>query len=262
MTGPGGGGSMFNPTISPHDPNTVLVSSDMTGSFITHDGGATWRMFNLRGVAHFFAFDPADPKTIYAGTGALWRSTDAGETWKLVYPKPGTIREIHMNPDHADETIIAQPDPLGIVFALAIDPDDHRVLYAAAGRRESGSKSKTFALFVSRDSGGSWLQLDGLPEEPRRIWIDPGSPADSRRLFVASSDFISVMSSSGFQSLPTPSKLTDVSLGFGNEGRPLIYATSLQGLLLSKDGGATWGKGRFARQQCTSQSGRNQPSSS
>src|ERR1035438_10481278 len=101
VMGPGGGGAMFNPTISPHDPNTVLVSCDMTGSYITHDGGATWRMFNLRGEAHFFVFDPADPKTIYAGTGALWRSTDAGESWKLVYPKPSTIRGIRMNPDHA-----------------------------------------------------------------------------------------------------------------------------------------------------------------
>ena len=52
VIGPGGGGAMFNPTISPHDPNTVLISCDMTGSYITHDGGRTWRMFNLRGVVN------------------------------------------------------------------------------------------------------------------------------------------------------------------------------------------------------------------
>ena len=66
IIGPGGGGAMFNPTISPHDANTVLISCDMTGSYITHDGGRTWRMFNLRGVVNFFAFDPSDPKTMYA----------------------------------------------------------------------------------------------------------------------------------------------------------------------------------------------------
>jgi len=64
VIGPGGGGAMFNPTISPHDLNTVLISCDMTGSYITHDGGRTWRMFNLRGVVNFFVFDPQDPKTM------------------------------------------------------------------------------------------------------------------------------------------------------------------------------------------------------
>ena len=52
---------MFNPTVSPHDKNTVLVSCDMTGAYITHDGGQSWRMFNLRGRVRFFAFDPIDP---------------------------------------------------------------------------------------------------------------------------------------------------------------------------------------------------------
>src|SRR6266516_526560 len=109
VIGPGGGGAMFHPTISPHDPNTVLIACDMTGAYITRDGGRSWRMFNLRGVVQFFAFDPHDPKTIYAGTKALWRSTDNGESWKLVYPKASSIQGTRMNPDHADETILAKP---------------------------------------------------------------------------------------------------------------------------------------------------------
>ena len=117
VLGPGGG-AMFNPSISPHDPKTILVSCDMTGSYITHDGGQTWRMFNLRDVVHFFVFDPVDPKIIYAGTQALWRSTDGGETWNLVYPKASAVRGVRMNSDHADETIAAEPDPLGAMVAL------------------------------------------------------------------------------------------------------------------------------------------------
>src|ERR1041385_716292 len=68
VIGPGGGGAMFNATISPHDPNTVLISCDMTGAYITHDAGRSWRMFNLRGTVKFFLFDPADAKTIYIKT--------------------------------------------------------------------------------------------------------------------------------------------------------------------------------------------------
>ena len=49
VVGPGGGGAMFHATISPHNLNEVLVACDMTGSYITHDGGKSWRMINLRG---------------------------------------------------------------------------------------------------------------------------------------------------------------------------------------------------------------------
>lgn len=66
----------------------------------------------------FFVFDPVDPKIIYAGTQALWRSTDGGETWNLVYPKASAVRGVRMNSDHADETIAAEPDPLGAMVAL------------------------------------------------------------------------------------------------------------------------------------------------
>src|ERR1700722_17319817 len=96
IVGPGGG-AMFHPTISPHDPNTVLVSCDMTGSYISHDGGESWRMFNLRGVAQFFVFDPLDRKVIYAQANGLWRSEDSGDTWQLIYPQPSHLKEINMN---------------------------------------------------------------------------------------------------------------------------------------------------------------------
>ena len=98
---------MFHPTISPHDVNTVLIACDMTGAYITHDGGRSWRMFNLRGDVSFFVFDPVDPKTMYAHATALWRSTDAGEHWELVYPAPDSVKGVKMASDHADEIILA-----------------------------------------------------------------------------------------------------------------------------------------------------------
>src|SRR3977135_2407069 len=109
VIGPGGGGAMFHPSISPHDADTVLVSCDMTGAYISHDGGKSWRMFNLRGVVEFFVFDPEDKNVIYAQATGLWRSSDNGETWNLVYPKPSAVKGIAMNSDHSDEDIIADP---------------------------------------------------------------------------------------------------------------------------------------------------------
>lgn len=108
IIGPGGGGAMFHPTISPHDENTVLVSCDMTGSYLTKNGGQSWRMFNLRGTTRFFVFDPKDPQVIYAQVTGLWRSVDGGGTWDLLYPPPRLLRGVQMSSDHADETLLAE----------------------------------------------------------------------------------------------------------------------------------------------------------
>jgi photosystem II stability/assembly factor-like uncharacterized protein len=236
VIGPGGGGAMFNPTISPHDPDTALVSCDMTGSYITHDGGRTWRMFNLRGVVNFFVFDPLDPKTIYAHATGLWRSTDGGERWDLVYPGPSAVKGVKMNSDHSDETILADPDPLSEIFALAVDPSDSKTLYAAAGRKESP------ALFVSRDYGKSWEKQVGLPEVPRRVWVDPNSPADHRTLFLASPHAVTVIRRGEARNFPLPAPVSDISMGFDSGPEPTIYATSEQGIYVSNDAGANWRK--------------------
>ena len=126
VIGPGGGGAMFHPTVSPHDLDTVLVSCDMTGAYISHDGGKSWRMFNLRGVVEFFVFDPLDENVIYAQSNGLWRSQDQGATWNLVYPTPASVKGVKMSSDHSDEDIVAEPNPLGTITAMAIDPADSR----------------------------------------------------------------------------------------------------------------------------------------
>jgi photosystem II stability/assembly factor-like uncharacterized protein len=252
IIGPGGGGAMFNPTISPHDANTVLISCDMTGSYITHDGGHTWRMFNLRGVVDFFVFDPLDPKTMYAHATGLWRSTDGGEQWSLVYPSPSSVKGVKMNSDHADEQILADPDPVNDIAALAVDPTSSKVLYAAAGTRQSP------ALFISRDYGKSWQRQISLPDVPRHLWVDPHAAADSRTLFLASAHTLAVTNAAGVRSLPLPVAVTDLSLGFGAGAQPTIYATSREGIFVSVDGGVNWhksdlpGKGAKVRAIATS----------
>ena len=93
---------MASPTISPNDPKLIVLRCDMTGAYITHDGGLSWRMFNLRGGMSSFAFDPNNPKRIYAGGAALWRSDDTGATWSMVFPDPAKKTVEHQNGDHSD----------------------------------------------------------------------------------------------------------------------------------------------------------------
>src|SRR5947209_18602240 len=105
-----------------------------------------------------------------------------------------------MNPDHADETIIAQPNVLANVLAFAVDPDDRKALYVAA------RQSPNAALFLSRDFGTTWQELNRLPEVPQKMWIDPRSPRDSRTIFLAGPHFMTIKNSPGLQNLPTTSE--------------------------------------------------------
>lgn len=254
VVGPGGGGAMYNATINPHDAKEVLVSCDMTGAYISHDSGQSWRMFNLRGTVQFFAFDPVRPHTIYAGTSGLWRSTDDGVTWNLLWPKPSTVRGVRMNSDHADETIVTDANPLGNVVALAIDPIDSRDLIA--GAVQEGKP----AVFASKDSGATWEKLGDLPDATKKIWIDPHSNKSDRDLYLAEKHGVSVRLNGKWQHRSGPSGVTftDISAGFSATQGVTLYATSDAGIFVSSDGGAAWtasslpGKGAKTRAIATS----------
>lgn len=238
IVGPGGGGAMFHVTINPKDPNEVLLSCDMTGSYISHDGGHHWRMFNLRGSVHFFAFAPSRPGTIYAATDVLWRSVDDGRTWSLVWPRPSAVRAIRMDSDHADEEVVATPNLIGQITALAIDPENSRILYAAATRNDHGS------LVLSRDGGVTWNVLRPLPKAPLHLWLDPGTPTAARDIYVAAANGIYARIHGVWEQRSAPEEATfsDVAASFPPEGKasPSFYGVTQDGLLISVDGGRRW----------------------
>ena len=105
----------------------------MTGGYVTHDDGQSWHMFNLRGVIDVFAFDPADPKVIYAGNAALWRSSDSGRTWKMFFPSPARNTVEHQIGDHSDYSLTSGDPayPGGDITAIAIAPGKPEHLYLA-----------------------------------------------------------------------------------------------------------------------------------
>jgi len=152
--GPGGGGAMFIPTIDPHDPAHVLVASDMTGAFVTTDGGASWRNFNLRTVVNDYEFDPSSPGTVYAGNNGLFRSGDGGKRWKLIYPDPANVIAEHMAGDHAEqwfETVDGMPD--NQIVKIRVDPSNSSHIWIGLSQLWWEEPSK---LLVSHDRGATW----------------------------------------------------------------------------------------------------------
>jgi photosystem II stability/assembly factor-like uncharacterized protein len=250
ILGPGGGGAQFYPAVSPHDPNLVLVACDMTGAYISHDGGNSWRMFNLRSPATFFAFDPIDPQVIYAGASSLWRSNDSGRTWKLLFPTPSSVTSLIFPDDHASPEVLTRDGPSAPVTALAVDPAHPKIIYIAVGR------SGHAALYTSTDGGGSWSALPNNPADLssgiQKIYVDSKSPEDDRTLYVVGRNAVSIRKGGHWvQNPPPPGVLNflDASAGFSPDGQLTVYAVAggrrfernaSGGIFVSRNGGATW----------------------
>jgi len=264
VIGPGGGGAQFGPAISPHDPNKVFVSCDMTGSFVTEDGGGSWRMFNLRGVTKFFAFDLQQSETIYTYSIGLWRSLDGSKTWNLVYPDPSQVTGIVQVGDHAMETILTADGPAATMLALAVDPADSKILYAAmktpggiAGAIVGGGSTGGTEIIScsSNDWGKTWTFQDSLPAGCCKILVDPKSPKNDRTVYILGDNAVSVRRGGTWTHQAPPEHVNtfnSVSAAFSADGQLVVYGVSgpnwnggdpsETGIFISKDGGANWQK--------------------
>ena len=247
--GIGGGGSMFSPAISPHDPNMAFATCDMTGSMVTYDGGESWRMFSLSHQVRFFVFDPIDPNVVYANSFALFKSADKGQTWKLFYPDPADVIGKVSKGDHGAEVIFPKDSTRRSVLAFAIDPTQSKNLYAAI------SIDQDVALYTSVDGGAKWTKEKEFDHDVKNLYIDPSSPAGQRTVYVAWKDGIEQRVDGRWQTYGTPSK--DVKFNFLAGGydavikKFIIYGISGKGyynrvddtqpgIYYTENGGKTW----------------------
>jgi photosystem II stability/assembly factor-like uncharacterized protein len=152
-----GGGGMFAPGISPVDRNLMMVNCDMSGAYITTDGGRHWTLIHQRQLRSSTwcrpGFHPKEANTIYAcdgETGRLKKSTDRGVQWSFV----GDFR------------------PYGVI---ALDPDSPSLMLAGS---DDG-------LSLSRDAGETWSKCEGPTGRVVGFFFDRTSPQEARRLFAA-----------------------------------------------------------------------------
>ena len=150
---------MFYPVVSPHNPDYALVACDMTGAFVTKNGGESWRMFNLRGPVDYFVFDPLDSNTVYANSIALFKSADRGNTWSVFYPQPSEIKGV------------VSKDGAKNIFVAPSSPKDNRTIYIA------------WNTSVTRKENGNWKTNNG-PKEVKHLTAYSGGYDQKKNKYI------------------------------------------------------------------------------
>jgi photosystem II stability/assembly factor-like uncharacterized protein len=125
---------------------------------------------------------PTDPRTLYATSQHVWKSTNEGQSWQQISPDlsrhdPSTMGDSG-GPITLDQTGV---ETYAVVFALAPSSVDGSVIWAG---------SDDGLVHVTRDGGKSWTKVTppDLPEFARVSRIE-ASPHDAATAYVAANRY-------------------------------------------------------------------------
>jgi photosystem II stability/assembly factor-like uncharacterized protein len=158
--------------VHPNNPDVVYVAAmghafgpnDMRGVYRSRDGGKNWDrvLFVSRDAgAVDLAMDPSNSRILYASTwrfrrgpyffesggegSALWKSTDAGDSWKEFSRNKGMPK-----------------GTLGII-GVSVSRSNPQNVYAIVEAKDGG-------VYRSRDGGDSWTRTSDLADLRQRAW--------------------------------------------------------------------------------------------
>lgn len=199
--------------VDPHSSSTLYAGTypqaggDYGFIFKSTDAGANWQQVATMQYDSVWSLtvDPRDASTVFAGTnsGAVWRSTDAGDGWTTVDQRSGPVWQVVADPVRPETAYMVWQTSIGFGLPLPgnlrrtrdggatwtdmsgvpevygaggflIDPADPNIFYFEA----AGS------LYRSRDAGQSWGDLGSWPASGE-LAISAGGP---RFLYAAGGD--------------------------------------------------------------------------
>lgn len=208
----GGGGALVFASINPHNPQEVLVATDMSAIFRTLDFGESWHTIPFTTIAGIYDADwrfTADPQIIYAidWYDVWWleqravRSNDGGVSFTPLPPNPHVpsyeyATRLLADPYHTDRIIIGfepgiffSPDG-GTTYNMVAQHDGtgpHGI--RLAGVHWDGTNmvvATNQGLYSSTDGGLAFFPLDiqGLPDGEGIAKFEVSSSGNSVHYFA------------------------------------------------------------------------------
>ena len=213
ILGPGGGGFMFSPSICPHDNNSMMVSCDMGGSYMSQDGGESWAWGAFGGAAYQILYDPYIKGRVYLCSGnSLWRSENNGSEWTIVYSADGGIT------------------------AVAVDPADPGHIYVAlqntafSGVHHSTDDGASWHMLADT-SGAAYANVQNITSYYVRFFIDHNLFPGKLFMFSASGMAKIDITSGAADAVDKP-EADYFTWGYDKEGKPYFYITSMDSKII------------------------------
>lgn len=208
------GESVRGLALAPSDANRVAAGT-LSGVFLSHDGGDTWRRITPRGHPDLrnvesLAFDPADPNVLYAGTWHLvWKTSNGGAAWAPAHD--GMI-------DDSD------------VMTLTIGRGRPRAMYATA----------CTGIYRLGESEPRWTKLRGIPYSSRRTRAFAIGRDDADLLLAGTTEGLWVSEDAGGSWWRMTPKDLVVNAVVSQPGGDVLLGTEGAGVLRSSDRGKNW----------------------
>ena len=167
--GPAAGGRVCRVTGVPGDPRVYYAATASGGVWKSSDGGFRWDPIfeqESTSTAGSIAVAPTNPNIIYVGSGeanirgnvicgnGIYKSTDAGRTWRHVWKQLGQIGTIIVHPSNPDVAFAA-------VLGRPFGPNSERGVY----RTLDGGETWQQVLKKDNDTGASDVCFD-QPDHP------------------------------------------------------------------------------------------------